>query len=89
VENSYGGNGLGRQRLVTMSRGRARYTQSEIERIFKAAKKVGVVARIEMEFRDGTRMAVEGKPQDPIEEGKAALSADDELERWRRKKDAR
>jgi hypothetical protein len=69
-----------------MSRGRARYTQSDIERIFRAAKKVGVVARIELELRDGTRMAVEGKPQEPIEEANAVLSADDELERWRRNK---
>ena len=57
-----------------MSRGRARYTQSEIERIFKAAKKVGVVARIEMEFRDGTRMAVEGKPQDPMKRKGCSIS---------------
>jgi hypothetical protein len=69
-----------------MSRGRARYTQSEIERIFKAAKKAGVVARIELELRDGTKMAVEGKARERDDDCENALTADDELQRWRREK---
>ena len=69
-----------------MPRGHARYTQSEIERIFKAAKKAGVVARIELELRDGTKIAVEGKMNEPNEWCGSGLTADDELEQWRRKK---
>jgi hypothetical protein len=69
-----------------LSRSRARYTQSEIERIFKAAKKAGVVARIELELRDGTKMAVEAKARERDDDRENALAADDELDRWRRGK---
>lgn len=69
-----------------MSRGRARYSQSDIERIFKAARKAGVVARIELELPDGTKMAVEAKSSERHVESENVLMPDDELERWRRSK---
>ena len=69
-----------------MSRGRARYSQSDIERIFKAARKTGVVARIELELRDGTKMVVEAKSSERHVESENVLMPDDELERWRRSK---
>jgi hypothetical protein len=69
-----------------MSRGRARYSQSDFVPIFKAARKTGVVARIELELPDGTKMVVEAKSSERHVESENLLIPDDELERWRRSK---
>ena len=66
-----------------MSRGVAKFTQSDAGRIFKAARKAGVDVKVE--FRpDGTIIATTGKAMASTTDEK--LSVDDELEQWQRKK---
>jgi hypothetical protein len=70
-----------RQKTVCrVGRGRAKFKESDVRRIFNAARKVGVHVRIE--FCEGGIVAT------TIDEAtaKSNLSADDELANWRRKK---
>jgi hypothetical protein len=63
-----------------VSRGRAKFKESDVRRILNAARKAGVHVRVEI--RDGGIIAT------TIDEvaAKSNLSADDELANWRRKK---
>ena len=63
-----------------MGRGRAKFKESDVRRILNAARKAGVHVRID--FCDGGIVAT------TVDEAMAKpnVSADDELENWRRKK---
>lgn len=59
-----------------MSRGRARYTESDVTRILKAAAKVPVDVRVTIDTAGNIIIATNGKPCDANENG-AAAQADD------------
>jgi hypothetical protein len=65
-----------------VGRSRAKVKESDVQRIFNAARKAGVHVRIE--FCDGGMIAT------TIDEAvaKPIVTADDELASWRRKKNA-
>ena len=69
-----------------MSRCTAKFTESFMARIFKAARKAGVGVRVE--FREDAIIATTtlGEAAGAATVGEP-MSADDELERWRRKRD--
>lgn len=63
-----------------MSRSKSKFTQSDATRLFKAASRAGVDVRVELP--DGTIISTIGTI--PPSQKTAVMSADDELERWRR-----
>ena len=63
-----------------MARGRAKFRESDVRRILNAARKAGVHVRVEI--RDDVIVAT---TVSETEAKAAALTADDELARWRKK----
>lgn len=63
-----------------MSRGRAKFRESDVWRIFKAARRAGVHVRLEI--RDDEIVATTIGDE---EAKAAATTADDELARWRKR----
>jgi hypothetical protein len=68
-----------------MPRSTAKITQAEMARIFKAARKAGVNVRVEI--REGAIITTTMGETASAATAEEPLSAEDELERWRRKRD--
>ena len=66
-----------------MGRGRAKFRESEVRRVLKAARKAGVHVRVEI--RDDEIVATTVAEQAAVS-ATETLTPDAELERWRRKK---
>lgn len=66
-----------------MGRGRAKVRESDIKRILHAARKAGVQVKLDIRD-DGIVLTTIGETAE--QSMSEALTADDELERWRRKR---
>jgi hypothetical protein len=71
-----------------MGHGPSSFKKADVTRAVSAVRKAGIeVARIEVDTKAGKVVIIAGKPAGESNES-VGSTADDELERWRKKKNA-